>query len=138
MEETSIGCGGIRNTAVFDTIPAGGVSPQIEAAPLVNHTMPELHSGGDCLKHFRFRAAGNHPLLGPAFLGVINGKHIPIVSGGENPRIDGAGRPILASGCDRADPVVGMTEPGHCQPGGFLCEDRVGIGEDGAATACQT
>ena len=31
------------------------------------------------------------------------------VSGGENPRIDGAGRSILASGRDHADPVVGMT-----------------------------
>jgi hypothetical protein len=27
------------------------------------------------------------------------------VSGGENPRIDGAGRPFLAFGCDRAGPV---------------------------------
>jgi hypothetical protein len=39
-------------------------------------------------------------------------KDIPVrfggVSGGENPRIDGVGPSILASGRDRSGPVVGM------------------------------
>jgi NAD(P)-dependent dehydrogenase (short-subunit alcohol dehydrogenase family) len=45
--------------------------------------------------------------LGPAAAFVRH--DVTSVSGGENPRIDGAGRSILASGRDHADPVVGMT-----------------------------
>ena len=44
---------------------------------------------------------------------LITADAMSAVSGGENPRIDGAGRALAASGRDRADPVVGMTDPRH-------------------------
>src|SRR4051794_5571694 len=39
-DETSIGCGGILRTAVFEMTPAGGNSPLTEAGPLVNQQEP--------------------------------------------------------------------------------------------------
>ena len=81
MDETSIGCGGTRNTAVFDTMPAGGVSPQIDAVPLVNHTRPDLTAATTASSTLASGQRGIARCFCPTFFGMVDGQNVPIEVG---------------------------------------------------------